>query len=53
MRVRVRVAVGSDADLVVLDVGLQKTIRAADLHETNYAPCGQFFSDPRDVVPAA
>ena len=31
-------AVGSDADIVVLDTGLQKTIRAADLCETDYTP---------------
>jgi len=31
-------AVGSDADIVVLDTGLQKTIHAADLHETDYTP---------------
>jgi dihydropyrimidinase len=31
-------AVGSDADIVVLDTGLQKAVRAADLHETNYTP---------------
>ncbi len=31
-------AVGSDADIVVLDTGLQKTIRALDLHETDYSP---------------
>ena len=31
-------AVGSDADIVVLDTGLEKTIRAADLHETDYTP---------------
>ena len=31
-------AVGSDADIVVLDTGLQKTIRSADLHETDYTP---------------
>src|SRR5262249_59308609 len=31
-------AVGSDADIVVLDTGLQKTIRAADLHESDYTP---------------
>src|ERR1700722_9858700 len=31
-------AVGSDADIVVLETGLQKTIRAADLHETDYTP---------------
>src|SRR5262249_25293143 len=31
-------AVGSDADIVVLETGLNKTIRAADLHETDYTP---------------
>jgi dihydropyrimidinase len=31
-------AVGSDADIVVLDTGIEKTIRAADLHETDYTP---------------
>lgn len=31
-------AVGSDADIVLLETGLQKTIRAADLHETDYTP---------------
>jgi hypothetical protein len=31
-------AVGSDAGIVVLDTNLQKTIRAADLHETDYTP---------------
>jgi dihydropyrimidinase len=31
-------AVGSDADIVVLDTGVQKTIRATDLHETDYTP---------------
>jgi dihydropyrimidinase len=31
-------AVGSDADIVVLDTGMQKTIRATDLHETDYTP---------------
>jgi dihydropyrimidinase len=31
-------AVGSDADIVVLDTGLEKTIRAVDLHETDYTP---------------
>ena len=31
-------AVGSDADIVLLDTGIAKTIRAADLHETDYTP---------------
>jgi dihydropyrimidinase len=31
-------AVGSDADIVLLQTGLEKTIRAADLHETDYTP---------------
>jgi dihydropyrimidinase len=31
-------AVGSDADIVLLETGLEKTIRAADLHETDYTP---------------
>ena len=31
-------SVGSDADIVVLDTSIEKTIRAADLHETDYAP---------------
>jgi dihydropyrimidinase len=31
-------AVGSDADIVVLDTGIEKTLRAADLHETDYTP---------------
>jgi dihydropyrimidinase len=31
-------AVGSDADIVVLETGIEKTIRAADLHETDYTP---------------
>ena len=31
-------AVGSDADIVVLQTGIEKTIRAADLHETDYTP---------------
>jgi dihydropyrimidinase len=31
-------AVGSDADIVLLQTGLDKTIRAADLHETDYTP---------------
>src|ERR1700742_1202092 len=31
-------APGSDADICVLDTGLRKTIRAADLHETDYTP---------------
>jgi dihydropyrimidinase len=31
-------AVGSDADIVLLETGLSKTIRAADLHETDYTP---------------
>ena len=32
------IMVGSDADLAVLDVGLDKEITAADLHETDYTP---------------
>jgi dihydropyrimidinase len=31
-------AVGSDADIMVLDTGIEKTIRAADLYETDYTP---------------
>jgi len=31
-------AVGSDADIVLLQTGLEKAIRAADLHETDYTP---------------
>jgi dihydropyrimidinase len=31
-------AAGSDADIVVLETGLRKTIRAEDLHETDYTP---------------
>jgi len=31
-------AVGSDADIVLLETGIEKTIRAADLHETDYTP---------------
>src|SRR4030095_2475486 len=31
-------AVGSDADIVLLQTGLSKTIRAADLHETYDSP---------------
>ena len=31
-------AVGSDADTVLLETGIAKTIRAADLHETDYTP---------------
>jgi dihydropyrimidinase len=31
-------AVGSDADIVLLQTGLSKTIKAADLHETDYTP---------------
>jgi dihydropyrimidinase len=31
-------AAGSDADIVLLQTGLSKTIRAADLHETDYTP---------------
>ena len=31
-------AVGSDADIVPLQTGTDKTIRAADLHETDYTP---------------
>src|ERR1700755_929713 len=31
-------AVGSDADIVVLDTGQQKMIRAVDLHQTDYTP---------------
>ena len=29
---------GSDADIVLLQTGIEKTIRAADLHETDYTP---------------
>ena len=31
-------AVGSDADIVLLQTGIEKTIRAPDLHETDYTP---------------
>ena len=31
-------AVGSDADIVLLDRRSAKTIKAADLHETDYTP---------------
>ena len=31
-------AVGSDADIVLLDPRLRRTLRAADLHETDYTP---------------
>jgi dihydropyrimidinase len=31
-------AVGSDADVVVLETGIDKTIRAEDMHETDYTP---------------
>ena len=31
-------AVGSDADIVLMQTELEKTIRAADLHETDYTP---------------
>lgn len=31
-------AIGSDADIVVLDTGLSKTITASELHETDYTP---------------
>jgi dihydropyrimidinase len=31
-------AVGSDADIVLLQTGIEKTIRGADLHETDYTP---------------
>jgi dihydropyrimidinase len=31
-------AMGSDADIVLLDTGIEKTIRAVDLHETDYTP---------------
>ena len=31
-------AVGSDADIVLLETGIEKTIRAKDLHETDYTP---------------
>jgi dihydropyrimidinase len=31
-------AVGSDADIVLLETGIAKTIRATDLHETDYTP---------------
>ena len=31
-------AAGSDADIVLLQTGIEKTIRAADLHETDYTP---------------
>jgi dihydropyrimidinase len=32
------IAVGSDADIVVLDPARRGTVRAADLHETDYTP---------------
>ena len=31
-------AVGSDADVVILETGIDKTIRAEDMHETDYTP---------------
>jgi dihydropyrimidinase len=31
-------AVGSDADIVLLETNIKKTIKAADLHETDYTP---------------
>jgi dihydropyrimidinase len=31
-------APGSDADIVLLQTGIEKTVRAADLHETDYTP---------------
>jgi dihydropyrimidinase len=31
-------AVGSDADIVLMETGIRKTITAADLHETDYTP---------------
>jgi dihydropyrimidinase len=31
-------AAGSDADIVLLQTGMEKTIKAADLHETDYTP---------------
>ncbi|HJS37872.1 MAG TPA: amidohydrolase family protein [Burkholderiales bacterium] len=32
------IAVGSDADIVVLDTSKRRTVRAQDLHETDYSP---------------
>jgi len=32
------IAVGSDADLTVLDTSLRRTVRAQDLHESDYTP---------------
>ena len=32
------IAVGSDADIVVLDTSKRRTVRAQDLHETDYTP---------------
>src|SRR5687768_15962252 len=31
-------AAGADADVVLLQTGIEKTIRAGDLHETDYTP---------------
>jgi len=31
-------SVNSDADIVLMQTGLEKTIRAGDLHETDYTP---------------
>ena len=38
-------AVGSDPDIVVLGTSMQKTIRAAVLHETDYTPWGRARRD--------
>jgi dihydropyrimidinase len=32
------IAVGSDADLTILDAGQRRTVRAQDLHESDYTP---------------
>jgi dihydropyrimidinase len=32
------IAVGSDADITILDPARRGTVRAADLHETDYTP---------------
>jgi dihydropyrimidinase len=32
------IAAGSDADIVVLDTGAERTLRKEDLHETDYSP---------------
>jgi dihydropyrimidinase len=32
------IAAGSDADIVILDPGLKRTVRAEQLHESDYTP---------------